>query len=90
MKKLRKLFITLLIFVFALVITKVTVSAENGSSVRTYTLSSNGTMIPTQDAYIAVKKVTSMSFTNSETLNLSSPDDIYYNSSLRMFYIRLW
>ena len=62
MRKLRKLFIILLIFVFAITLTKITVNADNGASHRTYTVDSNNDLIPTQDAYIAVKKVTKMTF----------------------------
>ena len=87
MKKLRKLTLFLLVAITCIVFMQVKVMADNGASHKTYTVDSNGDMIPTQDAYIAVKKVTNITFNNSELLTLNNPEDIYYNSKFKKFYI---
>ena len=87
MKKLRKLTLCLIAILFVFVLMQVRVNADNGASHKTYTVDSNGDMIPTQDAYIAVKKVTSITFSNSDLVTLNNPEDIYYNSKSKMFYI---
>lgn len=87
MRKLRKLTLCLIAILFVFVLMQVRVNADNGASHKTYTVDSNGDMIPTQDAYIAVKKVTSITFSNSDLVTLNNPEDIYYNSKSKMFYI---
>ncbi|MBO7535983.1 MAG: hypothetical protein J6T34_02420, partial [Bacilli bacterium] len=87
MKKLRKLTLFLLVAITCIVFMQVKVMADNGASHKTYTVDSNGDMIPTQDAYIAVKKVTNITFSNSEVVTINNPEDIYYNSKFKKFYI---
>ena len=87
MRKIRKLIYILLVICIVALATSISVKADNGASHMTYTVDSNNDLIPTQDAYIAVKKVTSISFSNSENNTLSSPEDVYYNSKSKKFYI---
>ena len=87
MRKIRKLTLYILVVLVCIILMQVSVYADNGASHKTYTVDSNGDMIPTQDAYIAVKKVTSITFNNSELLTLNNPEDIYYNSLSKKFYI---
>ena len=77
MKKLRKLTLYIMLILVCIILMQVSVYADNGASHKTYTVDSNGDMIPTQDAYIAVKKVTNITFNNSELLTLNNPEDIY-------------
>lgn len=83
MKKIICLFISS-ILLFGLTIT---VKADNGSASYTYTLDSNFDIIPTQDAYIAVKQVQTFNVQNSEIQTLNKPEDIYYQENLKQFFI---
>lgn len=65
----------------------ITVKADNGSASYTYTLDSNYDIIPTQDAYIAMKQVQSLDVKNSEIDTFNKPEDIYYQEDLKQFYV---
>lgn len=73
---------SLLLFSFAIM-----VKADNGSASYTYTLDSNFDIIPTQDAYIAVKQVQTFDVKNSEIQTLNKPEDIYYQENINKFFI---
>ena len=87
MKKILSFTLCLLILFVCVMVIPFNVNADNGAAHKTYTLDANNDFMPTQDAYIAVKKVTSITFSNSENLSLNNPEDIYYESITKKFYI---
>ena len=65
MKRILNLTLCLLILLVIVIAKPITLNADNGAAHKTYTLDANNNFIPTQDAYIAVKKVTDITFSNS-------------------------
>lgn len=92
MKRRKRFLKIILIFVlFGLVLsgTFSTVKADNGSASFTWTIDTEGNYIPTQDAYLAMKMVTSFSLIGDSetTISLKAPEDIYYQEDLKVFVI---
>ena len=85
MKKIKKLILSLIILV-AIFSSSLIIKADNGNYYKTYTGTSDD-FIPTQDAYIAVKTVSSITLSNSDNHNIFNAEDIYYNEVLKTFYI---
>lgn len=92
MKK-RLLFKIILILILSILVISSSfkvVNADNGSASRSWTIDSNGDYIPTQDAYLAMKVVKEFEVLNASTSSkttLSSPEDIYYQEDLKLFFI---
>jgi len=83
------IFIVFIVSIFVLFVcnTNIKLSADNGSQARTYTVDATGDMIPTQDAYLAVKTIRELEVSNSTINNLKSPSDIYFQEDLQKFYV---
>lgn len=86
MKRLFKILLTIVVLSLNLLVC-INLKADNGSSNETYTTTASGNFIQTQDAYIAVKTVTSITLDNATNFNLNNAEDIYYNEVLEKFYI---
>lgn len=82
-----KKIISILMICLILLGLSITVKADNGNASYTYTIDSNYDIIPTQDAYIAVKQIQKLEIENSEIQTLSKPEDIYYQEDLHQFFI---
>ena len=77
------------VFILALLIAFVSpnlVKAENGTRYYTYTLDENNNLIRTQDAYIAVKLVSTFNI-GTESYTVKAPEDIYHEETNDLFYI---
>ena len=84
--RIKKIILFVTLFVLSLT-ASIYVKANNGNIYKTYTSDASGNFIPTQDAYIAVKTIKEIPLTNSSLHTIKDADDIYFNETLKQFYI---
>jgi hypothetical protein len=62
-------------------------AADNGVAYRTWTQSSSGDLVTTQDAYLAERRIATVLVTNSPVQGFKQPEEIYFEPTSDMFYI---